>query len=104
MSANNPFWILEVPVDATPGELEREGRKILGLFGVGAASAKTYTCPLGTFDRDETMVREAMAHLRDPKRRSRAACLARLVGTPCDVEEWDAPLVDAFSIADYRGL
>jgi len=105
MTPRNAFWVLGVSPEATPADVEREGRKILGLFGVGAKSASSYTCPLGTFRRDETMVREAMTALRDPKRRARERCLARLLDGASDrVVEPDAPLPNAFSIGGFRGL
>lgn len=110
MNPKSPFYILELPPDASPGDIERQGRKLLGLFEVGAKKAGSYTCPLGTFERDATMVREAMAALRDPRRRAKEACLASLLtpdGTGEDdagVVEPDAPLEDAFLAGGYRGL
>jgi len=105
MSPKNAFWVLGVSPDATPGEIEREGRKVLGLLEIGAESAKTYTCPFGELPRDATMVREAMAALRDPKRRAKERCLAKLGSGPrSEVEDMDAPLADAFLIGGYRGL
>ena len=71
MNPRNPFYVLEVAAAASPGEIERQGRKLLALLDVGAAKARSYRCPLGTFARDATMVREAMAALRDPPRRAR---------------------------------
>ncbi len=109
MTPKSPFYILELSPAATPGEIERQGRKLLGLFEVGAKKARAYTCPLGTFERDETMIREAMAALRDPKRRAREAFLASMLTgvDPAEVkpaQEIDAPLEDAFLAGDYRGL
>ena len=105
MSPKNPFFVLGLRADATPGEIEREGRKLVGLLELG--SAKTYTCALGTFERDATMVREAIAALRDPATRERVSFLARLLegadeDTPAP--EFDAPLPDAFLVGGYRGL
>lgn len=109
MNPRNPFYILELAADATPGDIERQGKKLLGLFDVGADRAKTYTCPLGTFPRDPTTIREAMASLRDPKSRRRAACLVRLLDVPEEgvidpSKDPDAPLPDAFLVAGLRGL
>jgi hypothetical protein len=110
MNPKSPFYILELSSKATPGEIERQGRKLLGLFEVGAAKAATYVCPLGSFPRDPTMVREAMAALRDPARRKRESVLVALLETaPAapeaqDVEALDAPLVDAFLAGGYLGL
>jgi hypothetical protein len=109
VNPKNPFYILEIAPGATPGEIEREGRKILGLIEIGAAKALRYTCPLGSFERDATMVREALFALRDPKRRAREACLVRFVEIPegstrSPTDDADAPLERAYEAAGYRGL
>lgn len=106
MNPQNPFYILELGAKATPGEIERQGKKLLGLFELGVAKAKTYTCPLGTFERDATMVREAMAALRDPKTRAKDAFVVGLLEDVPDGETFypEAPLADAFAAGGYRGL
>jgi hypothetical protein len=106
MVPKNPFYILELGHEASPGEIERQGRKLLGLFEVGSKKAATYTCPLGTFERDATMVREAMAALRDPKRRAKEACLVSLLtgDDASSVRDPDSPLDDAFLAGGYLGL
>jgi hypothetical protein len=109
---DNPYFVLELSPSATPGEIERQGRKIIGLIELGAAKGVSYTCALGTFPRDATMVREAIAALHDPKRRAREACLVKLLGAPSDSAaahvaaeaELDAPLDEAFAIGGYRGF
>ncbi len=106
MYPTSPYYILELPPEATMADIERQGKKLLGLLEVGAAKAKTYTCPLGTFPREATAVREATALLRDPARRAKEACLVRLLVTddgPSNVDQ-DAPLADAFSLGGYRGV
>jgi hypothetical protein len=111
MNPRNAYWMLELSPDATPAEIEREGRKLLGLLELGTARGKTYACPLGTFSRDATMVRDAMAALRDPKRRARERCVASLIGGPpakgtgneSANEDVDAPVPDALRIV-YPGL
>jgi hypothetical protein len=109
MEPRNPYYVLEVAADASPGEIERQGRKLLGLIEVGSAKASTYRTPFGTFTRDETMVREAMAQLRDPARRAKESFLAGLLALDGGEDEsipthLDAPLADAFLIGGYRGL
>lgn len=110
MNPKSPFYILELPPEASPGDIERQGRKLLALFEVGAKKASTYACPLGTFERDATMVREAMAALRDPRRRAKEACLVSFLVAETTGEddagvlEPDAPLEDAFLAGGYRGL
>lgn len=107
MNANNPYFVLEIAADATPGEIERAGRKLLGLIEVGSEKAAHYTCSFGTFDRSPTMIREAMAELRDPKKRARHALLASLLSADVTANSetaLDAPLTDAFALAGYSGL
>jgi hypothetical protein len=110
MNPRNPYYVLELPLDAGPGDVEREGRKLLGLIELGTARGTVYACPLGTFTRDATMVRDAMAALRDPKRMAKERCLAALMyGTAAETDdEWadedvDAPVPDALRIV-YPGL
>jgi hypothetical protein len=107
MNPKNPYFVLEIAADATPGEIERAGRKLLGLIDVGSEKVVKYTCSFGTFDRDATMIREAMAELRDPKKRARHSLLASLLATDVDSETdtaLDAPLANAFALAGYPGL
>ena len=106
MNPENPYFILEIDATAAPGEIERAGRKLLGLLDVGSEKVVKYTCSFGTFDRDATMIREAMSELRDPKKRARHALLASLLGASAASSEVDidAPLADAFALAGYPGL
>jgi hypothetical protein len=66
---SNPFFVLEVPTDATPTEVERAGQRLLALLAVGSATAETYQTPLGPATRDADQVRQALALLRDPGQR-----------------------------------
>jgi hypothetical protein len=66
---SNPFFVLEVPIDATPPDVERAGQRLLALLTVGSAGAGTYQTPLGPAPRDADRVRQALAALRDPRRR-----------------------------------
>lgn len=107
MNADNAYWVLSLSLDATPAEAERQGRKILGMLELGKVSAKEYTCPLGTFARDATMVREAIAAFRDPKVRARHRCLASLIAPDRAPVSWPAAPDDALPEAvaiRYRGL
>lgn len=69
--AENPFYVLELPVTASRVEVERAGQKLLSLLAISAASAKVYRTPFGPRPRDEAMVRAAVAALRDPQTRLR---------------------------------
>lgn len=109
MNPHNAYYVLELLPDATPGEIERQGRKLLGLIELGTTRGTMYACPLGTFTRDATMVRDAMAALRDPRRRARERCLAALLEPSLSVDEagleedLDAAVPDALRIV-YPGL
>jgi hypothetical protein len=66
---SNPFFVLEVPTDATPTEVERAGQRLLALLALGSAAVETYQTPLGPATRDADQVRQALAALRDPAQR-----------------------------------
>jgi hypothetical protein len=66
---SNPFFVLEVPTDAAPTDVERAGQRLLALLAVGSANAETYPTPLGPATRDADQVRQALAALRDPEQR-----------------------------------
>jgi hypothetical protein len=66
---SNPFFVLGVPTDAAPGEVERAGQRLLALLTVGSVAAVHYDTPLGPACRDADMVRQALAGLRDPEQR-----------------------------------
>ena len=66
---SNPFFVLEVPTDATPTDVERAGQRLLALLTVGSATAETYQTPLGPATRDADQVRQALTALRDPEQR-----------------------------------
>ena len=106
MNPKNAFYVLELPPDASQADAERQARKLLGMLELGLEKAARYACPVGVFPRDATMVREALARLRDPKAKLREATLARaLVGETASVDEDpDAPLRDAFLVGGFRGL
>jgi len=65
----NPFFVLEVPIEASPAEIERAGQKLLALLAVGSDGARFYQTPLGRAARDANGVRQALAALRDPQTR-----------------------------------
>ena len=62
----NAFWVLGLEPGATRQEAERAGQKLLAQLTIGAASAATYATPWGPRPRDESLVRLALASLRDP--------------------------------------
>lgn len=106
MNPRNPFFVLDLPPSATPGEIERAGRKLIALLEVGGAAATQYVCAFGTFPRDATMIREAMNVLRDPKQRAKESLLASLIApaSAAPTPDLDAPLPDAFALAGLPGL
>jgi hypothetical protein len=76
----NPFFVLELPPDATRAEIERHGAKLLAMLAANVESARTCETPLGPLARDEHSVRQALAELRDPSRRLAHEWWARGVG------------------------
>jgi hypothetical protein len=67
--ARNPLLVLDLPARFTDVELERAGRKWLGLLELGATVARTYATPHGPVERTVEGVRDALAELRDAARR-----------------------------------
>ncbi len=65
----NPFYVLELSPDAARMEIERQGKKLLGMLELGLSGAGEYDTPVGRGARTPDMVRTAMAELHDPKRR-----------------------------------
>ncbi|HEY8019693.1 MAG TPA: hypothetical protein VIH93_01240 [Thermoanaerobaculia bacterium] len=66
----NPFLVLDLPIEASREELERQGAKLLALLAVGASGAAVYETPLGPRERTAEAVRLALHQLRDPRRRA----------------------------------
>lgn len=66
----NPFLVLELPPRASRDELERQGAKLLSLLAAGVGGAGRYPTPLGPRERTPESVREALAELRDPRKRT----------------------------------
>lgn len=65
----NPFYVLDVPVDCHPTEIERAGQKWLAMLTLDLEEAKHYRSPLGEHVRTDVEVRQAMATLRVPEKR-----------------------------------
>ena len=74
----NPFYVLGVGPTASRTDIEREGNKLLSMLSLNLKEAKVYRSPLGEHPRSEELVREAMAELREPKRRLVHELLAAL--------------------------
>jgi hypothetical protein len=66
---NNPFWVLDLPVDASLEAVERKGELLLSMLAAGMAGAASFRTPLGLEERTPEMVREALAELRNPDQR-----------------------------------
>jgi hypothetical protein len=67
--SENPFHVLGLRPDCTPMEVEREGRRLLGMLELGFAEAESYETPVGPRARTPEKVRLAMAELMDPDKR-----------------------------------
>lgn len=74
----NPFWVLGLPATASRVELERAGQRLLAQLAVGARSARWTETPDGPLERDEALVRDALARLRDPEQRLLAELLSEV--------------------------
>jgi len=102
----NPFWVLQLGIDATPAEVERQGQKLLAMLGVGLDEAATYPSPLGDQPRTDDDVRQALDALRDPDRRAAWEAWARLAPTtppPDGLADRDpAPWPDALTALRWR--
>lgn len=103
---DNPFYVLGVSAEQPRAEIERAGQKLLGLLGVGAASARTYATPLGAAERTADKVRAALAELRVPERRLAHELEARALdsgdSTPEDPDQ-TRPWTGALRACGWRG-
>ena len=75
--ADNPFFVLGLPTEASRIEVERCAQKLLGMLELDFADARTYATPLGPRPRTTELVRAAVAALRDPYQRLLAELWAR---------------------------
>jgi hypothetical protein len=66
---SNPFFVLDVGIEASRTDVERTGQKLLALLAIGSVGVEHYQTPLGPAIRDADMVRQALAALRDPSER-----------------------------------
>jgi hypothetical protein len=99
----NPFLVLGLARDASATEIEREGRKLLALLEAGAKKAASYATPWGPMPRTQDAVREAMAALREPRRRilhEAFVCSGAAPLTPS--EPAPEPIADAFEIYGWK--
>ena len=64
----NPFALLELSPGATNQEIERQGKKILGMLELKIQEGGHYSTPYSIEKRDASDVRQAMAELRTPAR------------------------------------
>jgi hypothetical protein len=89
---SNPFFVLEVDLQASRAEVERAGQRLLGLLAIGSAGIERYQTPFGPAIRDADMVRQALAVLRDPQERVFQELWASIIGRLDDRVEtkgWD---------------
>jgi hypothetical protein len=75
--ADNPFFVLGLPAEASRIEVERQAQKLLGMLELGFAESASYATPLGPRPRTAESVRAAVAALRDPYQRLVAELWAR---------------------------
>ncbi len=84
--SENPFYILGLRPDCSRADLEREGQKLLAMLELKLAAAGSYPTPLGPMPRTADLVRQAMAELRDPRRRLVHELWAQLPASPLPAE------------------
>ena len=65
----NPFFVLEIPTQASREEVERQGARLIAMLKAGIESATQYKTPWGLCVRGQEEVRHALAELRDPMSR-----------------------------------
>ena len=73
----NPFLVLGLHPEASAGDTERQGEKLLAMLAAGLDEARRYSTPFGARERSPELVRAALAELRDPRRRLRHEWWAR---------------------------
>ncbi len=99
----NPFFVLALPAEATPAEIERTGRRLLGELAIGREAAQRYATPLGQADRTADAVRAAMADLRAPARRLVHEAWARIPVADAQAQDGPVPwslLASALGVRD----
>ncbi len=109
--AENPFYVLGLPPDASRAEVERQGQKLLALLEIGHSGAQRYDTPVGPRPRTPEAVRTALSALRDPARRLvhelgaqlPAAEVCELVDDEAFLEELAAPWPGARRALGWRG-
>ena len=65
----NPFYVLDLPLTCSRLEVERQGQKLLAMLQLEIEAAQRYTTPVGPRIRTAALVRQALADLRDPRKR-----------------------------------
>lgn len=66
---DNPFFVLELPPTATPVQIERQGKKLLGMLDLNLHHSLVFNTPYGPQLRTAERIREAVQLLLDPCRR-----------------------------------
>jgi hypothetical protein len=66
----NAFWVLDLPPTASYAEAERQGAKLLAMIAAAIPGADRYSTPVGARPRTDDLVRQSLAEIRDPDRRS----------------------------------
>lgn len=85
--AENPFFVLGVPPETPPAEVERAGQRWLAELELGRVVARSYATPFGRMDRTPELVRAAVAELREPGRRLVHEIWARVPVRDCALDE-----------------
>jgi len=65
----NPFFVLDLPPDASAAQIDRQSQMWLSMLAADLADARRYATPFGAGERTAELVRAAAAELADPARR-----------------------------------
>jgi hypothetical protein len=96
----NPFYVLGLTPGASRADIEAEGQKLLAMLALKMSAAAVYSTPLGDGVRTESLVRTAIAELRDPARRQLHALWAGLPADELPVEPARKPVLERPPIVD----
>ena len=66
---DNPFFVLDIGVEATPIEVERAAQRLLALLELGGAKSRSFETPFGSAERNADLVRQSLTALRIPQQR-----------------------------------
>ena len=67
-----PFWVLGLTPSSSNSDIDKAARDLSSKIKLGFDNAAKFETPLGLFDRDEFLIREAKSKLQSPSDRLKA--------------------------------